>query len=64
MKEIRAKQGMYLTQNGEVSHRIYVTALKGVNINESDWREATKEEKDAYEAERKSEKAKRARQVK
>jgi hypothetical protein len=26
-----------------------VTAIKGVNINESDWREATLEEKDLYE---------------
>ncbi len=51
MKEIKATEGMYLTQNSEVSHRIYVTALKGANINESDWREATQEEKNTYEAE-------------
>lgn len=50
MKEIKAKKGMYLTQSAEVSEgRIYVTAIKGVNINESDWREATLEEKEAYE---------------
>lgn len=50
MKEIKAKEGMYLTQSAEVSEgRIYVTAIKGVNVNESDWRDATLEEKVAYE---------------
>lgn len=50
MKEIKAKEGMYLTQSAEVSEgRIYVTAIKGVNVNESDWRDATLEEKLAYE---------------
>lgn len=50
MKEIKAKEGMYLTQSDEVSEgRIYVTAIKGVNVNEFDWREATEEEKLAYE---------------
>ena len=50
MKEIKAKEGYYLTQVGEVGeNRIYVTAIKGANLNELDWREATQEEKDEYE---------------
>lgn len=49
MKEITAKEGMYLTQVAEVENRVFVTSLKGVNINETDWREATLEEKEAYE---------------
>ena len=50
MKEIKAKEGMYLTQNSEVlDNRIFVITIKGVNINESDWREVTLEEKEAYE---------------
>ena len=50
MKEIKAREGYYLTQVAEVAEgRIYVTAIKGMNINESDWREATQEEKDAFE---------------
>ena len=52
MKEIKAREGYYLTQSAEVGeNRIYVTAIKGANVNESDWREATAEEKEAYEAE-------------
>lgn len=49
MKEIKAKEGMYLTQASEVADRIFITAIKGMNVNESDWREATLEEKDEYE---------------
>ena len=49
MKEIKAKEGMYLTQNKEVEDRIFVTMIKGQNVNESDWREATREEKEEYE---------------
>jgi hypothetical protein len=49
MKEIKAKEGMYLTQVKEVEDRIYVTAIKGININEADWRDATLEEKEEYE---------------
>ena len=50
MKEIKATEGMYLTQSAEVGdNRIYVSAIKGANVNPSDWREATKEEKDAFE---------------
>ena len=51
MKEIKSREGYYLTQSAEVENRIFVTALKGANINESDWREATAEEKEAYESE-------------
>ena len=50
MKEIKAREGHYLTQVGNVgTARIYITALKGANINEEDWREATTDEKDEYE---------------
>lgn len=50
MKEIKAKKGMYLTQSAEVGDsRIFVKAIKGANVNASDWREATVEEKDAWE---------------
>ena len=51
MKEIKAKDGMYLTQSAEVAdnERTYITAIKGANIKESDWREATAEEKEAFD---------------
>ena len=50
MKEIKAREGYYLTQVAEVGNdRLYITALKGANINESDWREATEEEKNTFE---------------
>lgn len=51
MKELKAKEGYYLTQSADVANedRIYITAIKGENVNESDWREATEEEKEAYE---------------
>jgi hypothetical protein len=49
MKEIKSRKGYYLTQANEVEDRIFVTALKGANVNEADWREATEEEKVAYE---------------
>lgn len=49
MKEIKAKEGKYLTQSVEVDDRIFITVIKGVNVDESDWREATEEEKEAYE---------------
>ena len=52
MKEIKAKEGYYLTQANEVEDRLFITAIKGVNINEADWREATEEEKEAYEKEK------------
>jgi hypothetical protein len=49
MKELRAREGYYLTQAKEVDDRVFVTAIKGVNILEFDWREATTDEKDEYE---------------
>ena len=49
MKEIKSREGYYLTQVQEVEGRIFVTAIKGMNVNESDWREATEEEKVAFE---------------
>jgi hypothetical protein len=48
MKEIHAKEGHYLSQTRENGERIYVTAIKGANINESDWRDASQEEQEAY----------------
>ena len=52
MKEIKARKGYYLTQVGNVGKdRIYITALKGANIVEKDWREATEAEKQGYEEE-------------
>jgi hypothetical protein len=50
MKEITAKEGMYLTQSAEVGEsRIYVTVIKGINVNPDDWRDATLEEKETFE---------------
>jgi hypothetical protein len=48
MKEIKARDGYYLTQAKEVEDRIFVTAIKGANVNEVDWREATQSEKDEW----------------
>lgn len=50
IKEIKAREGYYLTQvEGVGENRMFLTAIKGININESDWREATQEEKDEFE---------------
>lgn len=50
MKEIKSTEGMYFTQVAEVGdNRIFVTTIKGANVNEADWREATLEEKEAFE---------------
>lgn len=51
MKELKSREGYYLTQAADVadSERTYITAIKGMNVNESDWREATEEEKVAFE---------------
>lgn len=51
MIELKARKGYYLTQNKEVSdeERVFITAIKGMSINELDWREATQEEKDEWE---------------
>ena len=48
MKEIIAREGYYLTQSAEVEDRVFVTAIKGANVSESDWREATAEERDEF----------------
>lgn len=50
MKEIKAKEGFYLTQSNEVDDRIFITAVIGKNVKESDWREVSQEEKDMWEA--------------
>lgn len=57
MKEIKAKEGYYLTQSADVAkeERTYITAIKGVNVKESDWREATLEEKEEFEAQNEKE---------
>lgn len=51
MKEIKSKKGYYLTQSADVAteDRMYITAIKGVNVNESDWREVPLEEKEEHE---------------
>lgn len=51
MKELKAKEGYYLTQAADVAdtERTYITAIKGENVNEADWREATQSEKDEFE---------------
>ena len=50
MKEIKAKEGMYLTQVAEVGeNRVFVKAMKGAKVNEADWRDATIEEKESWE---------------
>ena len=51
MKELRAREGYYLTQSADVANdeRTFITAIKGENVNESDWREATLEEKEEFE---------------
>lgn len=50
MKEIKANQGYYLTQVEEVGDsRIFVTAIKGVSVDETQWREATLQEKEEWE---------------
>lgn len=53
MKEIKAKEGYYLTQSADVAdeNRIFVVAVKGAKINEADWREATADEKAKMDAE-------------
>ena len=52
MKEIKAREGYYLTQSAEVEDRIFVRAIKGANINEADWREATQAEKEEWQREK------------
>lgn len=47
MKEFKANNGCFLTQTAKVSkeERMFILAIKGVNLNESDWKEITLEEK-------------------
>lgn len=51
MKELKSREGYYLTQAADVadSERIYITAIKGMNVSEYDWREATPAEKEVFE---------------
>lgn len=50
MKELKSTEGMYLTQVAEVGEeRIFITKIKGMNVKEEDWRDATLEEKEAFE---------------
>jgi hypothetical protein len=51
MKELKSREGYYLTQSAEVAKedRVFITAIKGASVNEADWREATQEEKDEWE---------------
>ena len=50
MMELKSREGYNLTQSNEVGeNRIFITAIKGMNVYEGDWREATEEEKEAYE---------------
>ena len=49
MKELKSREGYYLTQANEVAERVFITAIKGMNVNEADWREATAEEKEEFE---------------
>ncbi len=52
MKEIKGTQGNYLTQSADVGDkRIFIRVIKGANINPSDWREASIEEKEDFEKE-------------
>lgn len=65
MKEIKAREGYYLTQVAEVGNdRLFVTALKGANINEADWREATEEEKNTFEEAMRAEEEKKGEEKK
>lgn len=39
IKELKATNGYYLTQVDEVGdERVYLTAIKGINVVEYDWR--------------------------
>ena len=50
VKEIKATEGYCLTQVAEVGEeRLFLTAIKGMNVNPYDWREATPYEKEEWE---------------
>ena len=53
-----------MTQSADVANedRMYITAIKGVNVNEADWREATAEEKEGHEAELEKERKEKEKQ--
>lgn len=56
MKEIKAVEVYgtpYMTQyeNVKIENRIYVTAISGIEVSESDWRGASLEEKDKWQEE-------------
>lgn len=50
VKEIKATEGYYLTQVDEVGEdRVFLTAIKGVNVNAFDWKEVSASEKEAWD---------------
>ena len=51
MKEITAKQGMYLTQVvvQDEQDRMFITKLTGISVDALQWRDATPEEKLEWE---------------
>jgi hypothetical protein len=53
MKELKATEGYYLTQSADVAKedRIFVTAIKGASVKESDWVEVTADVKEQHEKE-------------
>lgn len=56
LRTLTASEGMYLTQSGAVSDRVYVKTLHlGQGEVVENWREATEEEKIAHEAKVKAE---------
>ena len=49
MKEIKSTEGYYLTQVEEVGEeRVFLTAIKGVNVNAFNWKEVPASEKEAW----------------
>ena len=55
LRELRPSEGMWLTQAIDVESRVYSQLVYlGVNDSPDNWREATEDEKLAYEAEEKA----------
>lgn len=55
LRELRPSEGMWLTQTTNVESRVYSQLVYlGVNDSPDNWREATEDEKLAYEAEEKA----------
>lgn len=51
LKKLTASEGMYLTQSKEVENRVFAKSIYLAQGDEvENWREATAEEKEAYEA--------------